>query len=84
MLKPQLMGNLPNARIVVFKQPFTITRVDRFRPVTTKQNKRTRTSNNKQIKSCGVLFTCLTTRAANLEFSTDMTTDSLLMTLQLS
>ena len=82
MPKPQLMGNLPKERIAVFKPPFTITGVDCFGPVTIKQYKRTRTSNNKQIKRYGVLFACLTTRAVHLELPIDMTTDSFLMTLR--
>ena len=82
MPKPQLMGNLPKERIAVFKPPFTITGVDCFGPVTIKQYKRTRTSNNKQIKRYGVLFTCLTTRAVHLELLIDMTTGSFLMTLR--
>ena len=81
MPKLQLMGNLPKERIAVFK-PATHTGVDCFGPVTIKQYKRTRTSNNKQTKRCGVLFTCLTTRAVHLELSIDMTTDSFLMTLR--
>ena len=56
--------------------------IDCFGPVTIKQYKRTRTSNNNQIKIYGVLFTCLTTRAVHLELSIDMKTDSFLMTLQ--
>ena len=82
MPKPQLMGNLPKERIAVFKPPFTITGVDCFGPVTIKQYKRTRTSNNKQIKRYGVLFTCLATMAAHLELSIDMTVDSFLITLR--
>ena len=80
--KPQLMGNLPKERIAVFKPPFTITGVDCFGPVTIKQYKRTRTSNNKQIKRYGVLFTCLTTMAVHLELLIDMTTGSFLTTLR--
>ena len=76
------MGNLPKERIAVFKSPFTITGVDCFGPVNIKQYKRTRTSDNKQIKRYGVIFTCLTTRAVHLELSIDMTTDSFLMTLR--
>ena len=84
MPKPQLMGNLSKERIAIFNPPppFIITGVDCFGPVTIKQYKRTRTSNNNQIKRYGVLFTCLTTRAAHLELSIDMKTDSFLMTLQ--
>ena len=82
MAKQMLMGNLPKERIAVFKPLITITGVDCFGPVTIKQYKRTRTSKNKQIKRCGVLFTCLTTRAAHLELSIDMTTGSCLMALQ--
>ena len=82
MPKPQLMGNLPIEGIAVFKPPFTITGVDCFGPVTIKQYKRTRTSNNKQIKRYGVLFAYLTTRAVHLELPIDMTTDSFLMTLR--
>ena len=82
MPKPQLMGNLPKERIAVFKPPFTITGVDCFGPVTIKQYKRTRASNNKQIKRYGVLFTCLTTRAIHLKLSIYMTTDSFLTTLR--
>ena len=82
MPKPPLTGNLPKERIAVFKPPFTIIGVDCFGPVTIKQYKRTRTSNNKQIKRYGVLFTCLTTRAVHLELLIDMTTGSFLTTLR--
>ena len=54
--KPQLMWNLPKERIAAFKPTFTITGVDCFGPVTIKQYKRTRTSNNKQIK---ILSSCI-------------------------
>ena len=67
MSKPQLVGNLPNERIAIFKPPFTITEVDCFEPVTIKQYKRTRTSNNNQGKTHGVLFTCLTKRAVHYQ-----------------
>ena len=50
MPKPQFMGNLQKERTAVFKPPFTITGVNCFGPVTIKQYKRTRTSNNNQIK----------------------------------
>ena len=82
MPKPQLVGNVPKERIAACKLPFTMTGVDCFVPVTIKQYKRTRTSNNKQIKRYGVLFTCLTTRAVPLELLIDMTTDSFLTTLR--
>ena len=49
MPKAQLMRNLPKERIAVFKPPFTFTGIDCFGPVTIKQYKRTRTSNNNQI-----------------------------------
>ena len=48
MSKPQLMGNLTKERIAVFRPPFTITGFDCFGPVTIKQYKQTRTSNNRQ------------------------------------
>ena len=81
MPKPQVMGNLPKERIAVFKPPFTITGVDCSGPVTIKQYKRRRTSNNKQIKRYKVLFTSLATRTVHLELSIDMTTGSYLMIL---
>ena len=82
MQTPPFNGKILKERVAVFKPPYTITGVYCFEPVTINQYKQTRTSNSKQTKRFGVLFTCLTTNAVHLELSIDMTTDSFLMPLQ--
>ena len=58
--KPQLMGEFPKERVVVYQPPFTHTGIDYFRLLPIKQYKKTYSASN-TIKRYGLLFLCLTT-----------------------
>ncbi|XP_065197584.1 uncharacterized protein LOC135829105 [Sycon ciliatum] len=66
--KPQvpMMGDLPASRLTPNIRPFATTGVDYFGPLTVKVGRRYE-------KRCGVLFTCLVTRAVHLEIATSLT-----------
>jgi hypothetical protein len=64
----------PLCRLQVGKLAFSSTSVDYFGPMTLTMGRR-------HEKRWGVLFTCLTTRAAHLELSPSLDTDQMLMAL---
>ena len=79
--KPQLMSDLPDARVSAFNPPFTHTGVDYFGPIIIKQGRKTRTNPGTQ-KRYGVLFTCMTYRAIHIELAGDLSTDSFILALK--
>ncbi|XP_046865635.1 uncharacterized protein LOC124459899 [Drosophila willistoni] len=62
------MGFLPEERFFTHKKPFTATGVDYFGPFYTKAERGTRASKH-LLKRYGVIFTCLTTTAINVEIA---------------
>ncbi|XP_062715518.1 uncharacterized protein LOC134291591 [Aedes albopictus] len=73
----QLMGSLPEARIVP-SPPFSTTGVDYAGPILVKQGK----YRPKIIKSYIAVFVCMTTKAVHLEAVSDLTTDAFLAALR--
>ena len=67
----QLMANLPKERVTVDVPPFTNTATDLFGPFYV-------TNGKKQEKRYGIVFTCLSSRAAHLEIAASLDTDSFL------
>ncbi|XP_036344587.1 uncharacterized protein LOC118753817 [Rhagoletis pomonella] len=70
-----MMGQLPVDRITPFVRPFTYTGVDLFGPLNV-------TIGRRKEKRWGVIFTCLTVRAAHIELATDLSTDALILCLR--
>ncbi|KAL7745575.1 hypothetical protein ACLKA6_009799 [Drosophila palustris] len=81
--KPQApkMGLLPEERFLTQEKPFTATGVDYFGPFFIKDGKGTRASKNFR-KRYGVIFTCLTTRAINVEIAHSLDTDSCILAIR--
>ena len=75
------MSNIPSDQLALNEKPFSNSGVDYFGPILTKSSKHTRL-NLASAKRYGVLFTCLTTRAVNLELAYDMSTDAFLLALR--
>ena len=75
------MSPLPRERIDIGSKPFTNTGVDYFGPITVKLNRKTRL-NQATSKRYGVIFTCLTIRAAHIELAGDLSTDSFILALK--
>lgn len=71
----QKMGDLPPARLQLFKPAFYSTGMDCFGPLTIKIGRRNE-------KRWGLLFKCLTTRAVHLEVLTSIDSDAFLMALR--
>ncbi|XP_046865618.1 uncharacterized protein LOC124459883 [Drosophila willistoni] len=74
------MGFLPEERFFTHKKPFTATGVY-FGPFYTKAERGTRASKHLR-KRYGVIFTCLTTRAINVEIAHSLDTDSCIMAVR--
>lgn len=73
----QLMGNLPEARIVP-SPPFAMTGVDYAGPIVVKQGR----YRPKLTKSYIAVFVCMTTKAVHLEAVSDLTTNAFLAALR--
>ena len=74
------MANLPNIRLQLHVKPFSNTGVDYFKPIQAKTSRKTR-RNQGTLKTYGVIFTCLNTRAIHIELSGDLSTDSFILSL---
>jgi len=70
-----LMGDLPDERLGVYELPFTYSMLDVAGPIQVK------TGRNTTIKRYILVYTCLTTRAVNLELIKDLTTDATLQAI---
>ena len=69
----QLMGQIPSLRVAAGFPPFSNTAIDMFGPLHIKLNRKT-------LKEAQVvIFTCMTTRAVQLELVNDKTSDAFLM-----
>ncbi|GBP19193.1 hypothetical protein EVAR_11515_1 [Eumeta japonica] len=68
-------ADLPVERLASYKRPFTCCGVDYFRPVNV-------TIGRSRAKRYCALFTCLTTRAGNMEIAHTLSTDSAIMALR--
>ena len=71
----QFMADLPEARHAHEKPPFTYVGVDYFGPLEVKQGR-------SRVKRYGCLFTCLTTRAVQIEIAHSLDTDSMINALR--
>ena len=69
------MSDFSRARLQIFDPPFSHTGVDLFGPLLVKQGR-------SNVKRCGCIFRCLTTRAIHLELAFDLSTDSFLNVLR--
>lgn len=75
-VETQLMANLPSCRLQPYTPPFLHTSYDYFGPMKVKVGR------NKTAKHCGVIFTCLNTRAVHCELAVDLTTMEFLQVLR--
>ena len=66
------MGSLPVERLSPYTRPFTFVGVDYFGPLQIIVGRRTE-------KRWGTLFTCMTTRAVDIEIASSLSTDSFLL-----
>ncbi|XP_055542760.1 uncharacterized protein LOC129728348 [Wyeomyia smithii] len=73
----QLMGNLPESRVVP-SPPFAVTGVDYAGPFWTKQGSRRPAI----VKSYVAVYVCMTTKAVHLEAVSDLSTDAFLASLR--
>ncbi|XP_017470943.1 PREDICTED: uncharacterized protein LOC108362476 [Rhagoletis zephyria] len=73
--RPPEMGHLPKERFAILARPFTNTGIDFFGPFEIAVGRL-------REKRWGVLFTCLTIRAVNIELSLSLSTDTFLLTLK--
>ena len=69
------MADLPKSRVTPSKSPFTFAGVDCFGPFNVKRGR-------SLVKRYGIIFTCLTTRAINIEVASTLDTDSFLNALR--
>jgi len=67
-VETQLMAKFPSYRLKPFPPPFMYTSCDYFGPI------KVQIGRNKTVKRCGVLFTCLNSRAIHCERATDAST----------
>ena len=74
------MANLLNISLQSHVKPFSNTSVDYFGPIQVKTSPKTR-RNQGTLKTYGVIFTCLNTRAIRIELSGDLSTDSFILSL---
>ena len=79
---PQLpiMSNLSDACLAINQPPFTNTRIDYFGPLTIKQGRHTRSTDGTS-RSYGAVFTCLSTRAVQIERVDNLSTDNFMLAL---
>jgi len=70
-----MMGDLPPARLNKNVRPFTSVGMDYFGPISIKFGKKIE-------KRYGVLFTCMSTRAINLELALSLSTDSCILAIR--
>ena len=77
MVKPKtpLMGSLPADRVTPYVRPFSYTGVDMFGPLNVSIGRR-------REKRWGVLFTCLTIRAAHIELAENLSADAFIICLR--
>ena len=74
------MSNLPKARLAINQPPFTNTGIDYFVPLTVKQGRCSR-STDETSKRYGAIFTCLSTRAIHIELVGNLPTDNFILAL---
>ena len=74
------MANLLNIRLQSHVKSFSNTSVDYFGSIQAKTSPKTRRNQGK-LKTYGVIFTCLNTRAIRIELSGDLSTDSFILSL---
>ena len=75
------MENLTNIRLQSHVNPFSNTGVDYFGRIQAKTSRKTR-RNQGTLKTYGVIFTCLNTTAIHIELSSDLSTDSFILSLR--
>ena len=78
-VKPH-MANLPNICLQSHVKPFSNTDVDYFRPIQVKTSHKTRRSQG-TLKTYGVIFTWINTRAIHIKLFSDQLTDSFILSL---
>ena len=76
-----MMSDLPKQRLYIGSPAFNNTMIDYFGPMFVKLNKETRTS-QATTKWYGAIFSCLTTRATNIELVGDLSTDKFILALR--
>ena len=72
------MMHLSNIRLQSHVKPFSNTGVDYFGSIPTKTSRKAR-RNQGTLKTYGVIFTCLNTRAIHIELSGDLSIDSFIL-----
>ena len=77
------MSNLPEARLTINQSLFINTGIDYFGPLSVKQGRRTR-STDETFKKYGAIFTCLSTRAVHIELAGNLSTDNFILALRRS
>ena len=75
------MANLPNIRLQSHVKPVSNTGLHYFGPIQAKNSRKTR-RNQGTLKTYGVIFTCLNTRATHIKLSGDLSTDSFILSLR--
>ena len=78
-VQPQMV-NLPNIPLQSHVKPFSNTGADYFGPIQAKTSCKTRI-NQGPLKTYGVIFTCLNTRAIHVKLPSDLSTDSFILSL---
>ena len=78
-----IMSNLPKARLAINQPPFTNTGIDYFVPLTVKQGRCSR-STDETSKRYGAIFTCLSIRAVHIELAGNLSTDNFILALRRS
>ena len=73
-LQQQKMADLPKDRMCI-EPPFTYCRIDIFGPFEVKDGQM-------EVKKCGALYTCLSSRAVYIEVVHSLSTDSFILSLR--